>query len=277
MSHPVLVDVIENRFVPGLIYNNKKEDAAKLGQFKEPSWNNPVVRFLNHDLKDVIARKDGIWTTSGVAARMTEALNAAKRKVPICLELVRLEHSKQTEYATFAMHCYWEGEIQLGQLAGVKQTQSAWYNKKEIVNVSFDPALTSYEEIVKRALKVRCASSIFTRSEKQNEIAKRIAGDRVESIDAKEFGKPAKKSDQKYYLKALPLQYVPMTETQKVRINSALGRRANPLIYLNEEQKRMAIWIEKNIVDKSLTKELTKAHASKDLGGYFNFVRQRMR
>ena len=69
-----MVEAIEDSFVPVLIYNNKTSDAALLKKFNEPSWNNPIVRFLNNSGNDLIARKPGVWTVGPMAARMTAAL-----------------------------------------------------------------------------------------------------------------------------------------------------------------------------------------------------------
>ena len=264
-------------FVPGLIFNNKKEDAEKLARFKEPSWNNPVIRLLTHDFKDIVGRKDGIWSTGDVTNRIIETLKATKRKVPECLKLVQLENSKKTEFATFAMHCYWEGEIQFGQLPGVKETQSAWYDGKEIVNVAFDPSVSSYEQVLKLALKVRCASTIYARDKAQSETARKFAADRVETIGIKEYGRPAKASDQKYYLEGSPIRYVPMTKTQRVRVNSALGRRNDPARYLTSKQVEISKWIQKNRENRSLINDLQVARSKLDLVDYSEFVKQRMK
>jgi hypothetical protein len=52
-----------------------------------------LLRFLNAEGRDVIPRKDRIWTTSGVASRMVEALKAANRPVPVYLkDLAKVEH-----------------------------------------------------------------------------------------------------------------------------------------------------------------------------------------
>ena len=98
-----MVEAIEDHFIPVVVYNNKSEDAALLKAFKEPSWNNPVVRFIDKDGKDIIRRRTGVWTISGLAARMIASLKAAKREVPAFLETV--SHSWQSEltHATFAM------------------------------------------------------------------------------------------------------------------------------------------------------------------------------
>ena len=75
-----------------------------LERFDEPTWNNPVMRFVDAKGKDVIPRKDRVWTTGGVYARMTKALEAVKRPVPDWLALAALENSSgDVETAVFAM------------------------------------------------------------------------------------------------------------------------------------------------------------------------------
>jgi len=70
-------------FVPVAIYNNAKgKDAQVLKQFKERSWNNPVVRFVTAEGKDLIPRKGGVYKREALLARMAEALKAAGKPVP---------------------------------------------------------------------------------------------------------------------------------------------------------------------------------------------------
>lgn len=84
LTKPSLVEAIENEFIPVLIYNNRNggEDEELLKHFQEPAWNYQVITFLNAEEKDVIPRRDCIWTTAGVASRMIEALDASERSVP---------------------------------------------------------------------------------------------------------------------------------------------------------------------------------------------------
>ena len=84
LTNPDLVKAIETEFLPVLVYNNRTggTDELLLKRYNEPSWNYQVIRFLNADGNDIIPRKDRIWTLSGVAKRMIEALAAAKRPVP---------------------------------------------------------------------------------------------------------------------------------------------------------------------------------------------------
>ena len=83
LSHPQIVEAIETEFEPVVVYNNRKgEDAAILKSFGEPAWNYQVIRFLNSKGEDMIPRRDKIWTTEALAARMIEALESRGRTVP---------------------------------------------------------------------------------------------------------------------------------------------------------------------------------------------------
>ena len=94
LTNPDLVKAIETEFIPMLVYNNRDNgmDRKLLERYKEPAWNYQVIRFLDAEGKDVIPRKDRVWTTHGVASRMIAALKAANRPVPKYLhELVTTE------------------------------------------------------------------------------------------------------------------------------------------------------------------------------------------
>ena len=50
LTHPLMVELIADHFIPVAIFNNHPgKDAEILRRFGEPSWNNPVVRFLGPD------------------------------------------------------------------------------------------------------------------------------------------------------------------------------------------------------------------------------------
>ncbi len=162
LSHPLAVEAMEDLFVPVLVYNNRKgEDELLLKRFSEPAWNNPVVRYLDGDGQDLIARKEGVWTVAGTAQRMIAALKANDRKVPDYLLMLAAETDSKTETATFAMHCYWEGEGLLGSVKGVTSTRSAWRDGLEVVDVEFDPTIVDYTELVDAAHTLDCASKVF--------------------------------------------------------------------------------------------------------------------
>jgi len=88
LTNPQLVRAIEEEFIPMLVYNNRGSgmDRELLQRYREPAWNFQVIRFLDADGRDIIPRKDRVWTTRGVAQRMVKVLEALKRPVPEYLE-----------------------------------------------------------------------------------------------------------------------------------------------------------------------------------------------
>ena len=83
LSNPQVVKAIENEFLPVFVYNNRGgEDRRILERFNEPAWNYQVVRFLDKEGRDIIPRKDHVWTVSHLAERMIETLEAIDRSVP---------------------------------------------------------------------------------------------------------------------------------------------------------------------------------------------------
>lgn len=240
LSHPLLVAAIETEFVPVAIHNNKEgRDAEVLARYEESAWNNPVVRFVDAEGEDVLPRKDEVWSTPAVAARMVAALRASGRKAPPYLELARLEtDTAHHQAATFAMHCFWEGEARLGSLAGVVRTRAGWVDSKEVVEVVFDPRVTSYSALLERATAMECASTVFTTSPEQEA----AAGARGEALEA--AAADAKESDRLYYLRRSVYRFVPLTNAQAVKVNAALGLGRDARRWLTGDQQALVGLIE---------------------------------
>jgi hypothetical protein len=104
----LIKDAAEELFIPVCVYNNTQgdDDARVLKSFKEPAWNNPVVRILNGRKKDLVKRIGDDWTVRALAGAMTEALKKTKRQVPPYLMLLRSEKSSRkrgVENAIFGM------------------------------------------------------------------------------------------------------------------------------------------------------------------------------
>jgi hypothetical protein len=90
----LIKDAAEACFIPVCIYNNTSGDADEkvLKSFKEPAWNNPVVRIIDGSKKDLVDRIDKKWTAGALAQAMTEALGKRKREVPPYLALLDAEY-----------------------------------------------------------------------------------------------------------------------------------------------------------------------------------------
>lgn len=230
-----MVEAIEELFIPVLVYNNKPDDEAILKSFEEPAWNNPVVRFLNSDGSDVIPRQDEVWETPAVAGRMCKALQTAGQGVPQWLKSLDSPSTESTMPATFAMHCYWVGEAKLGALNGVIATRSAWVGEKEVVHLVYDPQTIDYETLVESALNMECASTVYAHNDEQNRKALSIVDEKiVEAITDDGQIRDAKSSDQKYSLANSNHRFLPLTETQAVKVNAILA---------SENQSGLSDWI----------------------------------
>ena len=82
LSNPVIVDSIEQYFIPLAIYNNKGgKDRTVLKRYGEPSWNNPVVPIVNAKGENLIRRIAGDYSKSRVAQEMLGVLEKQQKVV----------------------------------------------------------------------------------------------------------------------------------------------------------------------------------------------------
>ena len=228
LSHPLIVDAIETLFIPVAIFNNKRgEDATVLKSFGEPAWNNPVVRIVNTDKKDVVKRIGGNYSQLGIVQAMVEALQTDGRTVPQYLALLEkellAEHSG-LETANLSMYCFWTGEKQIAQIDGVVETQPGFMGGREIVQVQFDPEVVSYEKLVKNAVTNNYASHVYVGDEQQKKQATKLIG-KTNISKASSFRIDR---EPKYYLSKTLYQYIPMTDLQAVKVNSLIGQNQLP-------------------------------------------------
>ena len=238
LSNRLLVDAIENEFVPVAIFNNRGgEDGEVLRLYGEPAWNNPVVRLLDAAGKDLIPRRDGLFTAGQIGSRMIEALKAARRPVPKYLEVAVEEAGVEfSDRATFAMSCYWSGEACLGKVDGILASRTGWLDGREVVEVVFHPGRVEYGTILERASANHCADQVFAHDRRQLETAKGIFGARATLVE--QSASAAKPSDQKYHLNHSALRDLDLTPLQATRVNAALAAGGDPTIWLSPRQRR---------------------------------------
>ena len=214
-------------------------DKLVLERFGEPAWNNPVVRILDSDGQDVLPRAEGQWTEGAVSARMVAALGKRAAPVPDWLALVSEETEESTtEQATFAMHCYWEGQGRLGSLSGVQGVEPGFVGGEEVVRVTFRSRRIAYADLVRKAERLDCALSVYTHSDAQLREARALVGER-----AKPIGPPiraAETSDYLYHLQHSSLRFAPLTELQATRVNADLAQGRDPSHWMSPRQRLLA-------------------------------------
>jgi copper chaperone CopZ len=232
LSHPLIAEAIEDLFVPVAIHNNKPGyDAAILKRFDEPASNFPVMRFLDAAGKDIVERRENIFTAHDVSKRLIEALATAGRDVPPYLQLAMVESDTSRdhrEWLTFAMHCFWEGQAGLGAIDGVVTTRASYYENQETVDVAFDPTIVSIEDLVKAADAGHCADTVYVHGDVPLVHARSALNERAKPAKATPKAAPA--SDQNYWIAQSSMRFLPLTPMQAMKVNSA--------VHLNQDAKR---------------------------------------
>lgn len=237
LSHPLLVEAIEDEFVPLAIYNNRGgSDRAALERFGEPSWNNPVVRFLDGRGTDLLARRQAVWSPSEIADRMVDALVSAGRPVPAYLREASYElRARAPGRAVLVTHCYWEGEGCVGGLPGVLTTQAASLGGREVVVVSFDREVTGYETLLRAVREAGCADSAIAADAEQRAWAERVFGGKAQVSASRP--RAASREDQKRDLRHSALADLALSDLQALRVNAALWGGRDPLRWLTPRQR----------------------------------------
>ncbi len=231
MSHPLIVEAIETHFVPLVIYNNKGgADGKVLKKYKEPTWNNPVIRIVNNKGKDIVKRHSGAYEPAAVVNTIQDAILASNQIAPNYINLLQKELSNHTEEAILSMYCFWTGEKEIGSMKGVQSTQAGYMNGTEVVKVSYDPEEISYAELVSESSKKRCADKVYTNSKKEKSIAKK------NNIPTKDTNEYRVDGQDKYYLSQSDYQNVPMLEIQATKSNALIAKRQSPVDVLSPRQ-----------------------------------------
>lgn len=237
LSHPLLVEAIEDEFLPVLVLNNRSgADAALLQRFGEPAWNFQVVRFLDATGNDIIPRKDRVWTVGALAERMISVLRAVQRPVPKYLEAVALESlGNSLADVAFASHCFWVGETEIGQIDGVVTTEAGWLEGREVTRVVFDPSILSLQQLADQAREADSAIKVYV----PDGMTRALRGFKTGKLGTSY--RPAETSDQKKQLEGWPaLRRVPdLTNMQKTKLNGfAPISRNKALEWLSPRQRR---------------------------------------
>ena len=215
LSHPLMVEVIESEFIPLAIYNNKSgKDKQILQLYNEPSWNNPVVRIVNSKGHNLVNRISGKYSAKALYNAMDEALQNANKITPEYMKLLGEELfavNNNVKETYFKMYCFWTGEKHLGKVDGVLSTEAGFMGGHEVVKVKFNPNQIDYSMLVSHA-----KSANFSPIHKTN------------------YRRSS--NDVKYYMQHTLYKFLPLTELQKTKINSALGRGLSPNKYLSPKQ-----------------------------------------
>lgn len=215
LSHPLMVEFIENEFIPLAILNNiPGRDSEILALYNEPSWNNPVAHFINDKGKDIIPKLADNYQPLSMYNKMVQVLKQLGKPIPgyaaLLGEDLKMEygHSRCTIYET---PCFWSGETSMALHPAVKYTEAGWINNSEVVKVLFDESQVSLTELNSYATN----EGFFIMDDHRGY-----------------------KTDEKpqYYLSKSSFSYLPLSKAQRAQINVALPYSKQPANFLSSKQ-----------------------------------------
>ncbi|MBK9150267.1 MAG: thioredoxin family protein [Saprospiraceae bacterium] len=229
LSHPLIAEAIETHFIPLAVYNNRDgQDKKVLDKYKEPSWNNPVVRIVNSTGKDICGREADFHHGSKTVAKIMEGIKLSGQTVPLYLQLLeaewRAKDFKTTDTLFLAMYCFWSGEKEIADIEGVVATEAGYMHGKEVVRVAYDKNVTNPDKIVQKAKESNNADQVYGY---------------LQSDSKTKFlppGKYRKDADDKVYLRNSHYKIIPMTDLQKTKVNRSIATGKNPEIWLSPRQ-----------------------------------------
>lgn len=263
------MEAYEELFEPVLIHNNAKGyDLEILERYEEPTWNNPVVRFVDSAGADIIPRKDRVWALGPLVQRSARALAAAERDVPTWLAILAEETSSApTETLALSMHCFWDGEGKLGAFPGVLSTRAAFVGRAEVVELRYDPRRLPLVKLVEQAQALGCARAVHTGTQAQVDTLK-AAGIEAQVLTRKPRRAPT--SDQLRHLSASLLKYLPLTPLQAQRINARLAASKNASNLLSPRQLELFAELRRS----GEPKKLVRPSSIDELAAYERELRQ---
>ncbi|MBK7232302.1 MAG: thioredoxin family protein [Saprospiraceae bacterium] len=241
LSHPLMVEAIESYFVPLAIFNNKGgSDREVLEIFKEPSWNNPVVRIVSHDLTEWTNRLSSNYSSLGLIEKINTTILKTKGKIPEWLQLLEEEFKSQNreiDKVYIGMPCFWSGEKHYGALVGVMATRAGFMAGAEVVEVQFDPSKISLEKLIENGQAFGQANKIFLPTNQKIF---------MNSIIVKPISEFKADTESKYYIYNSLYRFLPMTRLQSSRTNSLLGNLQCPDQILSPRQIHLLEKIKQN-------------------------------
>jgi hypothetical protein len=260
--------------VPLLVHNNRGgREAELLERYREPAWNNPVVRFFAGDGVELVPRKDGVYGAAELVARMSAALTKAGRAVPGYLALAGEELAPhRTERAVFAMPCFWRGEAVLGAIGGVRAVQAGWLEGREVVEVEYAAPRLPFAELLKEAQAGGCAARVWVERGPRLDAARETLGDAASELN--EAPRPAGGSDHEHHLAEAGFAWLPLTPLQRVRVNASLADGSAMEDWLAPEQRA---WLARGRMAPDRVRALTAPRTAAGLWDYRARLEQRLK
>jgi hypothetical protein len=132
--------------------------------------------------------------------------------------------NKTTERVAFAQHCFWTGEMELGQIDGVVRTEAGYFKGREVTLVEYDPGRVSLERLVQLAKRAGVGDRVHL-PVGSSQAGASLAGVTL-GAPLDEGYRTAPASDQKKQLAGTPYEELNLSPEQATKVNAFV--RVNP-------------------------------------------------
>lgn len=215
LTHPLIVECIREHFIPVAVCKSREgKDAGNLRQLNEQSWNNPAAYFLTPDGAPIVDKLAGRYDPLSLYESLRGVFGNLRRDMPKYFDLLHGDLLIDAGFSTrvcFETPCFWSGETSLAQVPGVIATNGGWIDGNEIVEVHFDPSKGSIFE-----LEAIARDQLFSPAH----------GGRFEVDEMPQ-----------YYLSKTNYRFLPLTRSQRTKINWAIPYRSEPEQFLSPSQR----------------------------------------
>ncbi|MEO5719928.1 MAG: hypothetical protein ABIR71_00475 [Chthoniobacterales bacterium] len=123
-----------------------------------------------------------------------------------------------TERVAFSQHCFWTGEMMLGQIDGVVRTEAGFLEGREITVVDYDPARVSLRDLARRAKAAGVAERVHLPVGAARSDLATLGVKEGVPLDRSYRAAPA--SDQKKQIEGTPLARLQLTPEQATKVNA---------------------------------------------------------
>jgi len=130
-------------------------------------------------------------------------------------KITKAADKMQTSKLAICQYCFWTGELKIGAIDGVTQTEAGFMDGREVTLVKYDPKVVTVEKILKQAKADGVATGIYLEDPSKLPGSKKFTGYRA-----------APKSDQKKQIQGTIFAGLDLTPEQATKVNAFA--RSNP-------------------------------------------------
>lgn len=235
LTHPLVVEAAETLFVTVAPIVDSKNNRNRYRPSKERKAWYTTISFLDKDGNELVPSIGGDQLCATVLVEsMIKSLRLLDLTVPSFLEILREEESGKQRVlpngvvkridrqAMFGVKDHATGEVELGGLSGVLQTEPGCSKGQRVIRVTYDSKSLSYGTLLQFALSHKVGNVVYYQSQDER-VAMRMEINRMyekpEAVKLDEETKFYPIHHSKSALRKTEMRYVPLTELQATRAN----------------------------------------------------------